>query len=271
EKRLAVEVEDHPIEYNKFEGTIPKGEYGGGTVMIWDRGSWQPETDPRKGLTKGHLNFTLDGEKLRGAWHLVRMHRKSGEKRDNWLLIKAHDGAEHKARDKDILDEEPFSVTTGRTMDEIAEGAPKRKSRRKIARTKSTTKSPAKSKAKPDRRAAVRALQSRSSVVRSRPPVLKSRQGTPPDFVEPSLATLSDKAPESGNWIHEIKFDGYRLQARLKNGRVTLKTRRGLDWTSKFPGVAAAVGKLPADTALIDGELVSEGEDGISRFSLLQQ
>jgi len=122
EKRLAVQVEDHPIAYNKFEGTIPEGEYGGGTVMIWDRGHWQPENDPHKGLAKGHLAFTLNGKKLRGGWHLVRMHRRPGEKRDNWLLIKQHDGAERSARDKDILEDEPLSVKTGRTMEEITKG-----------------------------------------------------------------------------------------------------------------------------------------------------
>src|SRR6476661_8201884 len=111
EKRLAVQVEDHPIDYNRFEGTIPSGEYGGGTVMIWDRGRWKPEDDPHKGLTKGHLAFTLEGEKLHGGWHLVRMHRRSGEKRDNWLLIKQHDEDARKARDEDILEEEPLSVT----------------------------------------------------------------------------------------------------------------------------------------------------------------
>ena len=105
EKRLAVQVEDHPIDYNKFEGTIPKGEYGGGTVMIWDRGRWQPEDDPHKGLAKGHLSFQLDGEKLHGGWHLVRMHRRRGEKRDNWLLIKQHDEDARSESDKDILDQ----------------------------------------------------------------------------------------------------------------------------------------------------------------------
>ena len=120
EKRLAVEVEDHPIEYNKFEGTIPEGEYGGGTVMIWDRGTWTPEHDPHKGLAKGHLDFTLEGEKLHGGWHLVRMHRRPNEKRNNWLLIKQHDAAERSARDKDILDEQPLSAVTGRDLDEIA-------------------------------------------------------------------------------------------------------------------------------------------------------
>lgn len=121
EKRLAVQVEDHPIDYNKFEGTIPQGEYGGGTVMIWDRGRWQPEGDPEKGMAKGHLSFRLEGKKLHGGWHLVRMRRRAGETRDNWLLIKQHDEAARRARDRDILEELPLSVKTGRSMDEIAQ------------------------------------------------------------------------------------------------------------------------------------------------------
>jgi bifunctional non-homologous end joining protein LigD len=120
EKRLAVQVEDHPIAYNTFEGAIPQGEYGAGTVMVWDRGRWQPEGDPEKGLRKGHLSFRLKGKKLRGGWHLVRMRRRPGEKRDNWLLIKQHDEDARRARDKDILAEQPLSVKSGRTMDEIA-------------------------------------------------------------------------------------------------------------------------------------------------------
>ena len=146
EKRLAVQVEDHPIDYNKFEGTIPKGEYGGGTVMIWDRGRWQPEDDPHKGLAKGHLSFQLDGEKLHGGWHLVRMHRRRGEKRDNWLLIKQHDADARSESDKDILDQAPLSVATGRSLDEIAEGKPRRKRQAKTAKSKSKT--PAKTKKK---------------------------------------------------------------------------------------------------------------------------
>ena len=132
EKRLAVQVEDHPIEYNKFEGTIPQGEYGGGTVMIWDRGRWQPEGDPERGLAKGHLAFRLDGKKLHGGWHLVRMRRRPNEKRDNWLLIKQHDDAARTPRQRDILLARPLSVKTGRSMDEIAQH--KRKATRKSAR-----------------------------------------------------------------------------------------------------------------------------------------
>ena len=141
EKRLAVQVEDHPIAYNKFEGTIPQGEYGGGTVMIWDRGRWEPENDPHKGLAKGHLAFRLDGEKLSGGWHLVRMHRRRGEKRDNWLLIKQHDAAERSAKDEDILEAEPLSVTTGRSMDEIAKG-PKKEWHSNRTRSAKAKKSP---------------------------------------------------------------------------------------------------------------------------------
>ncbi len=248
DKRLAVQVEDHPIDYNKFEGTIPQGEYGGGTVMVWDRGTWTPEGDPHKGLAKGHLSFELDGEKLHGLWHLVRMHRRPGEKKDNWLLIKSDDEAARKARDKDILDEMPRSVKSDRSMDEIAQGVRPKKTARKVASKKKAKKPSAKRKAK------------------------RKRAGDPlPDFVSPCLATLAEKAPESGNWIHEIKFDGYRIQARLDDGKVKLLTRRGLDWTRKFPTIAAAVAKLPAVTALIDGELVVNDDKGVSSFSLLQQ
>ena len=120
EKRLAVHVEDHPIEYNSFEGTIPEGEYGGGTVMVWDRGHWIPEGDPRKGYAKGHLDFVLEGEKLRGRWHLVRMRGRDRDRRENWLLIKGKDEESRSGRAADILEERPLSVATGRSMDEIA-------------------------------------------------------------------------------------------------------------------------------------------------------
>jgi bifunctional non-homologous end joining protein LigD len=262
DKRLAVQVEDHPIDYNKFEGTIPQGEYGGGTVMIWDHGRWQPEDDPHKGLRKGHLSFELDGEKLHGLWHLVRMHRRRGEKRDNWLLIKADDEAARGPRDKDILEQKSRSVASGRSMDEIAKGAAK-----KTAKKKSLTTKTSRNRAQAEAAAILR----RTKKFMSAKDKASARHAALPAFVAPSLATLADKAPESGNWIHEIKFDGYRLQARLDNGKVKLLTRRGLDWTNKFPTIAEAVVKLPANTALIDGELVVEGDDGVSSFSLLQQ
>jgi bifunctional non-homologous end joining protein LigD len=138
-KRLAVQVEDHPIAYNRFEGTIPQGEYGGGTVMIWDRGRWQPEGDAHQGLAKGHLSFRLAGKKLHGGWHLVRLRPRPGEKRNNWLLIKQRDAAARSPRDKDILKQQPLSVKSGRSLEEIATGKgkvmgatakPKRKARK---------------------------------------------------------------------------------------------------------------------------------------------
>src|SRR5512132_1215359 len=270
EKRLAVQVEDHPIEYNKFEGKIPEGEYGGGTVMIWDRGRWHPQDDPHKGLAKGHLAFTLEGKKLGGGWHLVRMHRRPGEKRDNWLLIKQHDDAERSADGRDILEEEPRSVVSGRTMEEIANRS------KKVwhsNRTKTESKQPSRTKRSAPRRrvraAAIRPVGRRTEPASDDPPA--GPKESLPAFVPPCLATLSDKPPDSDTWIHEIKFDGYRIQARLDRGKVTLFTRKGLDWTTKFPTIAAAVAKLPATTALSDGEVVSEGDDGLSSFSLLQQ
>jgi bifunctional non-homologous end joining protein LigD len=265
DKRLAVQVEDHPIDYNKFEGTIPEGEYGGGTVMVWDRGHWQPDGDPEFGLAKGHLAFHLHGEKLSGGWHLVRMHRRPGEKRDNWLLIKQHDEAARTARDKDILEEKPLSVKTGRTLDEIAEHV------RKSARAKPGKKNSKNDSKNNSKKNPKRAGTSKRKAKPKRAPVTPKAHAALPAFVAPALATLADKAPQSSNWIHEIKFDGYRLQARLDHGKVKLLTRKGLDWTSKFPTVAAAAAKLRAETALIDGELVSEDKGGISRFSLLQQ
>jgi bifunctional non-homologous end joining protein LigD len=278
DKRLAVEVEDHPIDYNKFEGTIAKGEYGGGTVMVWDRGRWQPEDDPHKGLKKGHLAFVLDGEKLHGAWHLVRMHKRPGEKRNNWLLIKSDDEAARAKGDKDILEEQPLSVKTGRTMDEIAKGVKAGKkplAANKAAAAKTKNKKKAKTaKSKSTQAAAIKLLRKASAATTARNEkmsLLGARPAALPSFVKPSLATLATKAPDGDNWIHEIKFDGYRLQARLENGKVTLLTRNGLDWTAKFRGIADAVEKLPAKAALIDGELVVEGDNGVTSFSLLQE
>ncbi|HWE76966.1 MAG TPA: DNA ligase D [Pseudolabrys sp.] len=314
EKRLAVEVEDHPIEYNKFEGTIPAGEYGGGTVMIWDRGTWTPEHDPHKGLAKGHLDFMLEGEKLQGGWHLVRMHRRPNEKRNNWLLIKQHDAGERSARDKDILEEKPLSVVSGRDLDEIAgskkvwhsnrsvktnvaaltkrgrvrttakesvrntsakktsakKTSAKKASAKKTSAKKASAKKTGRKKARA-RAAAVKPIRKRSKPSEPADGLSGAPKGALPAFLPPCLATLSDAAPTAANWLHEIKFDGYRLAARLDNGKVKLLTRRGLDWTRKFPTVAEAIAKLPADKALIDGEVVVEGEDGVSSFSLLQQ
>jgi bifunctional non-homologous end joining protein LigD len=253
EKRLAVQVEDHPIEYNKFEGTIPKGEYGGGTVLIWDHGRWIPEGDPHKGLAQGHLDFELRGEKLKGRWHLIRMHGKPGEKRKNWLLIKSKDEAARGPRQRDILEEKPLSVVSGRSIPEITEGKSPRRRKNVV---KAATSAPL-------RKRQLRAPQA----------VASQRFGTEsslPQFVQPSLATLLKHAPDGAGWVHEIKFDGYRIQARLDHERVTLQTRKALDWTGKFPAVASALSRLAACTALIDGEVVAEDDRGISDFSTLQ-
>ncbi len=276
EKRLAVQVEDHPIDYNKFEGTIPEGEYGGGTVMVWDRGTWSPEHDAHKGLKKGHLSFFLNGEKLHGLWHLVRLSKRRGETKDNWLLIKSNDDAARKPRAKDILEEAPLSVKTGRTMEEIAAGGVRAKAVKTPAAQKSKTVAKAKktkaTKTKPN---SVKTVKPKRALAAATRPLRKvSATEKPvalPAFVKPCLATLADKAPDSGNWIHEIKFDGYRLQARLEDGKVVLLTRNGLDWTDKFSAIAKAVAALKAKRALIDGELVVDDPNGVSSFSLLQQ
>ncbi|MGH6769755.1 MAG: DNA ligase D [Xanthobacteraceae bacterium] len=274
EKRLAVHVEDHPIEYNKFEGTIPADEYGGGTVMIWDRGTWEALEDPHKGLKKGHLSFALDGEKLQGAWHLVRMRGRPKEKRENWLLIKAHDEYQRTAREPDILEQEPNSAISGRSIEEIAEG----KGRKRVWHSNKSVKENVKAGAVRGGNATAKRTSARSS--RHAPAATKAknkakakrRSGSAalPAFIPPSLATLRAQAPSGGGWVHEIKFDGYRMQARLDSGKVKLLTRKGLDWTAKFPNIAVAVATLPADRALIDGEIVVEDGRGASNFSMLQ-
>jgi bifunctional non-homologous end joining protein LigD len=270
EKRLAVETEDHPVEYNAFEGTIPKAEYGGGTVMIWDQGTWSPEEDPHRGLKKGHLDFSLQGEKLHGHWHLVRMHRRPGEKRNNWLLIKATDEAARTAKDGDILEEMPDSVVSGRSIEEIAAG----KGKKRVWHSNRTAADNVKAGAtrgnvRPDKRGREKKAGAKST--RNKSTKKKSaRSAALPDFVPPSLATLHDKVPNAAGWVHEIKFDGYRIQARLDRGKVKLLTRKGLDWAARFPNVATDVARLDAETALIDGEIVVENDRGISVFSMLQ-
>src|SRR4051812_4295907 len=242
EKRLAIHVEDHPIEYNKFEGTIPKGQYGGGTVMIWDRGTWTPEHDPRKAMQKGHLDFELHGEKLHGHWHLVRMRKRPGERQEPWLLIKATDDAARRKSDADILEEMPDSVVTGRTLDEIAGDKKKvwQSNRPAKEQTSALTKaSPRRTKAKPRAGAPRRKTPAKRSSGKATK-VPGGRDGRLPDFIEPCLATLSERAPTGGDFVHEIKFDGYRIQAGIGDGTVTLKTRKALDWTEKFPTIAEA-------------------------------
>uniref|UniRef100_UPI0028A88020 non-homologous end-joining DNA ligase n=1 Tax=Rhizobium sp. TaxID=391 RepID=UPI0028A88020 len=251
DKRLAVHVEDHPLSYGDFEGVIPKGQYGGGTVIVWDRGIWHPIGDAKKGYRKGHLEFELEGEKLKGRWHLVRMHGKPGESRENWLLIKGDDEEARHDAGVDILEERPESVKTGRSVEEVA------------ARPKDTWNSKPVSK---------KAASSSSGQKQAHALPKGARKQALPSFVPPALATLKPRPPEGSRWLHEIKFDGYRLQARIDHGKLQLLTRTGLDWTEKFGDtVAGALRALPAETLLIDGEIVVERESGASDFSALQQ
>ncbi|MEI2807171.1 DNA ligase D [Albidovulum sp.] len=260
ERRLAVHVEDHPLAYGDFEGTIPKGEYGGGTVIVWDRGTWSPIGDAAKGYAKGHLEFTLEGEKLHGRWHLIRMQGRPGEKRENWLLIKADDEAARPEGAPDILEEQPLSVKTGRDIPEVAGEAPGWSS--KTGPIKPARK----------RKAARPEPEEETELPPPDPSRLAgARKDRLPDFVPPMLATLAAAAPTGPRWLHEIKFDGYRLQARIEAGRVKLLTRSGLDWTDRFgKSVPAALSDLALGTALIDGEMVVETDSGASDFSALQ-
>jgi bifunctional non-homologous end joining protein LigD len=295
EKRLAVHVEDHPIEYNSFEGTIPQGEYGGGTVMIWDRGRWIAEGDPHKSYAKGHLDFVLEGEKLHGRWHLVRMRGRDRDRHENWLLIKGRDDEARSGSQGDILEKQPLSVASGRSMDDIAAGKGKKRvwhsnrgADRSVTETRRQTQrefraelqAQSRSRLKTSDGVSAKRTARRKSTAKAAMPVARRRSAEPersnrrrgglPDFVPPSLATLHSIPPDGAEWIHEIKFDGYRIEARLDHGAVRLLTRKQLDWTHRFARIAKAVATLPAETALLDGELIVEDENGISSFSLLQ-
>lgn len=254
EKRLAVHVEDHPLAYGDFEGVIPPGQYGSGEVIVWDRGTWEPLQDARKGYKKGHLEFALKGEKLAGHWHLVRMAGKEGETRENWLLIKGEDEAARQPGDPDIVEEKPLSVKSGRSIESL-----KGDSKAQVwnSRKTATKKKPAhRGSASKDREASIPG----------------AKLGILPDFLPPALATLVKRVPKGDRWLHEIKLDGYRIEARIEHGRVQLLTRTGLDWTDRFgKSLVAALKGLPVRTALLDGEIVIEGGNGSSDFSLLQQ
>ncbi len=261
DKRLSVEVEDHPLDYGDFEGTIPKGQYGGGTVQLWDRGYWAPEKgfeDVGKALKKGELKFVLEGERLHGGWVLVRMkhdrNAKDGKaKRANWLLIKHQDEAARPGKGDAVL-EEDRSIASGRAMADIAAG-----------RGKSPKPFILKSKGKAD---AVWKSRAKAEEDRSFAPTRKAKAGAMPRFVEPQLCKSVDRPPLGDGWAHEIKFDGYRLQLRVEDGHAVLRTRKGLDWTERFAGVAEAAADLP--DAIIDGEAVVLDEAGQPDFAALQ-
>ncbi len=244
-KRLAMRTEDHPVDYRDFEGIIPKGQYGGGTVMVWDRGRWAPEGDPQAMLRKGHLRFRLEGDKLRGEWHLVRTKgRGGGGDKESWLLFKARDEAA--APGSDVAAERPASVLTGRSMDAIAQAA-----------DRVWDSEDGERRMEPAARVEI-------------PQVPGARRRRLPEAPTPQLATLVAQAPEGDRWLHEMKYDGYRLLARVEGGRVRLITRRGQDWTRKMPGLARALAALPVEAALLDGEVVVLQPDGTTDFQALQ-
>jgi len=238
ENRLAMRTEDHPLDYGGFEGTIPKGEYGGGTVMLWDQGRWTPDPrkDPSKTIEEGHLHFTLEGERMKGEWVMFRLKPKPGEKAEPWMLKKVTDDFADAEDGDALVDNCVTSVTTGRTMAEIAAGEDVWKSNRggqKGGRTK------------------------------------RKAGKAPPPFEEPQLATLVDEVPTGSNWIHEYKYDGYRLLLAVGEGVATAWTRNGKDWSDKFKALVKAASRLPAG-CLLDGEAVAIGDDGKPSFQLLQ-
>ncbi|BCW90796.1 Multifunctional non-homologous end joining protein LigD [Alphaproteobacteria bacterium SO-S41] len=245
EKRLAVQTEDHPLKYLDFEGVIPKGEYGAGTMIVWDQGRWAAQHDAAKGFKKGHLDFVLAGKRLKGSFHLVRMRRKAKEKRDNWLLIKSDDEFAMAPKGKALVERETGSILSDRTNADLEKAGVMRAdhaARRKVAKARQAPT----------------------------PKVTGGRKAILPPFVEPQLATLVAEAPQGDAWLHEIKYDGYRIQARIDGADIKLLTRKGLDWTKTFQPVARALAALKLPSALLDGEIVVEDESGRSDFSALQ-
>jgi bifunctional non-homologous end joining protein LigD len=277
EKRLAVHVEDHPIDYGDFEGIIPKGQYGGGTVLLWDRGTWTyaGEGDPVAAYKKGNLKFRLDGEKLHGRWALVRMGGRNQEGgHENWLLIKEKDETAVPGSGDALVEQYPDSVATGLSLEEIA-ADPERvwQSNRaektasfkdkiaakvaKAAAKKAPAKKAAKKVAKPEPSSAAASIPG-------------ARKASMPSAIEPQLATLVEEVPQGAEWIHEIKYDGYRALCEIRDGEARLITRHGKDWTDRFAPIARAAEKLPVSQAILDGEVVVLEPDGTTSFQSLQ-
>ena len=252
ERRLAVRTEDHPLAYASFEGTIPKGEYGGGTVMLWDHGTWRPlDADPAAALARGELKFELYGERMLGRWVLVRMNVERG--RENWLLIKEKD--DFASRTEDLVAAHDRSVATGRSRAEIEAGGAVWHSNR----------------GKDGKAAAVEAPREKRSggAEAGAPPTGTATSARLPAAVPPMLCDTRAEAPTGDDWIHEIKYDGYRLEAAVDGAAVRLTTREGLDWTARFPSIARALGRLGLDRTLLDGEAVVFDGSGLSDFPAL--
>lgn len=271
EKRFAAHVEDHPLEYGGFEGVIPKGQYGGGTVLLWDRGTWRADGDPVAAYRNGSLKFELLGEKMRGRWALVRMGGARHAEGKEWLLIKERDDEARPGHGSALVDKHPTSVLTGRTLDAVAKAkdrvwqsaTPKARKARGAPRQARATRA---ANAKPTVRA--RAARRVSGVD---PSTVDGAHKSPiPTEVRPELATLAASAPTGDAWIHEIKFDGYRVLCRVAGGRATLFTRTGKDWTARFGSVANAAEALPVREAILDGEAVIVRPDGTTDFQSLQ-
>jgi bifunctional non-homologous end joining protein LigD len=242
-RRLAVHVEDHPLEYADFEKPIPKGQYGAGAMIVWDRGSWIPIGDAEAEYRKGTLKFRLVGEKLGGGWMLVRLKPKDGERGDNWLLIKERDPYARPGHGDELLDKRPESVLSGRRVEELLA-------------TETPGGAPPAAARKPGR---------------LRPSALPGALKAPlPEAVRPQLATPSARVPEGDEWLHEIKLDGYRTLARLEAGAVRLLTRTGQDWTDRYGLLAKAFAALPCKQALIDGEIVVQDAHGVASFAAFQ-
>ena len=241
DKRLAMHVEDHPRDYANFEGTIPPGNYGAGLVEIWDRGTWAPVGDAAADLAKGELKFTLAGQRLQGRFVLIRLKPRPKERGESWLLIKEHDAHESAGVDASVLEQIPLTKPAADAPVELPDG--------KTPRQRGATRT----KAPPEAG-----------------PAPGAKQGKLPDAQAPQLPTLADEAPLGPAWISEVKFDGYRLLAWVRDGTVTLMTRNGQDWTQRMPRVAEAVARLKLTDAVLDGELVALKESGVSSFARLQ-
>jgi bifunctional non-homologous end joining protein LigD len=295
DKRLAVQVEDHPMEYGGFEGIIPAGQYGGGSVMVWDQGTWEPQaghTDVDAGLRDGSLKFVMHGTKMRGKWALIRMGGKAAsEKKPNWLLIKEHDAFERDAGSEAVTEAEPNSAVTGRSIEEIAGSkdhvwnsketagtgqAWYRQEGRAVGTAGSGTKlgDAEDSGVGKGGRSRSRAMPTSQRRDVGHPDFRRVLTGLPeekqPAFVKPQLALEAETPPEGAGWLHELKLDGYRMQARKDGTKVQMLTRTGLDWTARMRAIADSVGRLPVEKATLDGEVVVLAENGTTSFAALQ-